>query len=365
MAQKFSDAARAPALALAIVASDTALEVTEGGALFPVANTGTGAVVGTTDWFKAVLQDQDGFEIVYVRTHNSGSNTFTNVLRAQEGTTARDFGTNTVFGLRHTAVDADAAANRRVIRTPSPVGAAKLPTGTTAERDASLGIGSMRYNSEVQAVEVYNGTDWEAIGSSDMLLGTVEFIATAGQTSFATSYTPGRISVYKNGAMLSGNDYTATNGSTVVIAKASVKDDLVVVMKFSAAALADAVAKTGDTMSGPLAVPAGATGNQVPRASEVEPRSNGGARTAAFTAVDGGRYGCNTTAGSFTVTLPASPQGKSVTVFDYAGTFDTNNLVVDGGGTPILGLNETYILDMKNRGREFYCVDATKGWLVR
>ena len=64
MAQLFADAARAY-LSAGIAAGDTTIGISSGGALFPVAN--------GTDWFKAVLQDASGIEIVYVTAHTSAS----------------------------------------------------------------------------------------------------------------------------------------------------------------------------------------------------------------------------------------------------------------------------------------------------
>lgn len=102
--QKFSDAARGY-LSAGISDSDTTITISDGGAAYPVANTGSADISGAADWFKAVLQDTSGIEIVYVRTHTSGSNSFANVLRGREGTTARSFAAGSVFGVRVTASD--------------------------------------------------------------------------------------------------------------------------------------------------------------------------------------------------------------------------------------------------------------------
>ena len=59
------------------------------------------------------------------------------------------------------------------------------------------------------------------------------FTATAGQTSFATSgYTPGYLDVYLNGVRLDESDYTATNGSDVVLDTGAAVDDVVSVVAF-------------------------------------------------------------------------------------------------------------------------------------
>lgn len=111
MAQKFANAARAELLST-INGSDTSLEIVAGGDLFPVADTGASSIDDTADWFKLVLQDNDGIEIVFVRTHTSGSAVFSDILRGQEGTTAREFLSGTIVGLRPTAGDAAAAATQ-------------------------------------------------------------------------------------------------------------------------------------------------------------------------------------------------------------------------------------------------------------
>jgi len=62
-----------------------------------------------------------------------------------------------------------------------------------------------------------------------------EFTATAGQTSFATSgYTPNYLDVYLNGVHLDTSDYTATNGSDVVLASGAALNDELVVVAWSA-----------------------------------------------------------------------------------------------------------------------------------
>lgn len=99
MAQKFANAARAY-LAASVTDTDTAITTTGGGSLFPVA--------GGADWFKAVLQDETGIEIVKCTAHTSGATGYT-IVRGQDGTTARAFAAGSVFGLRITAADIEAA----------------------------------------------------------------------------------------------------------------------------------------------------------------------------------------------------------------------------------------------------------------
>jgi hypothetical protein len=60
--------------------------------------------------------------------------------------------------------------------------------------------------------------------------------ATAGQTSFTTSYIPGQIDVYYNGSKLTEAEYTATDGTTIILAQAAVLGDIVEVVTYLAGA---------------------------------------------------------------------------------------------------------------------------------
>ena len=106
MAQQFTNNARST-ITSTISASDTTLTVQSAAAdLFPVADVGTGSIPSANSWFKATLQDVSGnVEIIYVRTRNAGSAVFSNIIRAREGTTAREFIAGTIVGLRVTAAD--------------------------------------------------------------------------------------------------------------------------------------------------------------------------------------------------------------------------------------------------------------------
>ena len=91
------------------------------------------------------------------------------------------------------------------------------------------------------------------------------------------------------------------------------------------------------------------------------------AKTASFTAVSGNGYFVNTTSAAITLTLPASPSAGDIVAFkDYAFTFATNNLTVDGNGSPIGGVDGTDGPTYNTNGtsKTFVYVDGTKGWLV-
>ena len=69
-----------------------------------------------------------------------------------------------------------------------------------------------------------------------------EFTATAGQTTFTPpSYTVGFINVYRNGVRLGASDFTASNGTTVVLAAGANSGDLVTTESFYISSVLNAI----------------------------------------------------------------------------------------------------------------------------
>jgi len=69
-----------------------------------------------------------------------------------------------------------------------------------------------------------------------------EFTATAGQTTFSVpSYTVGFIDVYRNGALLGSADFTATNGTTVVLTNPASSGDLIETVSFYVSSVLNAI----------------------------------------------------------------------------------------------------------------------------
>ena len=77
-----------------------------------------------------------------------------------------------------------------------------------------------------------------------------EFTATAGQTTFSVpSYTVGFIDVYRNGALLGSADFTATNGTTVVLAAGASAGDLVETVSFYVSSVLNAIPATNGAVT--------------------------------------------------------------------------------------------------------------------
>jgi hypothetical protein len=89
-------------------------------------------------------------------------------------------------------------------------------------------------------------------------------------------------------------------------------------------------------------------------------------KTSGFTAVAGEGYFCNTTSAAFTVTLPSSAtQGDEVSIIDYAGTFDTNNLTIGRNSHNIQGSAADLTVSTERAGFTLVYVDSTQGWLLK
>ena len=89
-------------------------------------------------------------------------------------------------------------------------------------------------------------------------------------------------------------------------------------------------------------------------------------KTSGFTAVAGEGYFVNTTSGAITVTLPSSAtQGDEVSIIDYAGTADTNNITIGRNSHKIQGSAADLTVSTERAGFTLVYVDSTQGWLLK
>ena len=184
--------------------------------------------------------------------------------------------------------------------------------------------------------------------------GYFTFIPDATNTSEVFSGTQGDIQATNFRGALIGNADTVTNGAlttgTLAQFAATTSSQLAGVIsdETGTGALVFAVspALTG-TPTAPTAS-AGTNTTQIASTAFVQAAVAGTyiTKTANYTAAAGDRILTDTSAGSFTITLPATPTtGQTVIVYDITD-WETNNLTVARNGSTIEGVADDFVLDL-------------------
>tara|TARA_R110000737_G_scaffold258460_1_gene267059 strand:- start:2216 stop:4417 length:2202 start_codon:yes stop_codon:yes gene_type:complete len=108
----------------------------------------------------------------------------------------------------------------------------------------SLDAGDLWFDTTTSTMKVYSGSGFVNAGSSvNGIDNSVEYTATAGQTTFAATYDTGYLVVYLNGLRLDAADYTATDGANVVLDTGATVGDSVYIQAFGTFELADVYTK--------------------------------------------------------------------------------------------------------------------------
>lgn len=177
-------------------------------------------------------------------------------------------GTN-VIGISGTTVSLDNAATAAASGTSSTFsahgvfGAFNTSTdGPSTDNDGdSLLTGSLYYNTTDNEMRVYDGANWiaaSAAGSASMNIFEYTVSGSAATTfsgaddnNATLSYTQGNIQVVKDGVVLHADDFTATNGTSVVLGSSAAVGSEIVIYAFKSFTVADTVSKSsGGTFTG-------------------------------------------------------------------------------------------------------------------
>jgi hypothetical protein len=106
----------------------------------------------------------------------------------------------------------------------------------------------IRYNTTDTVFEGYDGSAWGSIGAQYVYTRT-NATATAAQTTFSATYTVGYVDVYLNGVkLINTTDFTATNGTSVVLTSGAAAGDLVEIIAFETFSVANALV-SGNNLS--------------------------------------------------------------------------------------------------------------------
>lgn len=129
----------------------------------------------------------------------------------------------------------------------------KASDPSTRNDTTALQDGDLYFNTTIDQMKVYNGSLWQSVGSTvNGTTGRFRYIATSGQTTFSgadsnansLAYDAGYIDVYLNGVRLDSSDYTASNGTSIVLGSAAALDDELNIVAYGTFALADHYTKT-------------------------------------------------------------------------------------------------------------------------
>jgi len=185
---------------------------------------------------------------------------------------------------------------------------------------------------------------------------TVQFKTASGTGPTFTATDKGYKIVYTDGTDIVEVPTAPADGS---ITTAKLSDNAVTTVKISNANVTNAkLANSSITLNGVTAT----LGSSVTIAAGTDWQA---VKTTGFTAVAGEGYFINTTSGAITMTLPATPTlGDEVSVIDYAGTFDTNNLTVGRNGENIQGSAADLTVATERAGFSLVYTDGTQGWLL-
>ena len=291
----------------------------------------------------------------------------------------------------------------------------------------SLDSGDLWFDSTNDILKVYGGSGWQNAGSS--INGTSQrfkFIATNNQTTFSgndsggvsLNYDVGYIDVYLNGVHLDPTDYTASDGSSIVLGSGANTGDILYVVGFGTFSVANMNASNLTSGTVPIArlgtsgtkdsttflrgdntfavvdttnasnlstgtlpnarlssVPNSALANNsitingssvaLGGSVTVEQDFSWETKTSDFNVSARRGYFVDTSSGVVTATLPASPSaGDDVRFIDVSATFDTNNLTIARNGKKIQGATSDLTVATERAGLGLVFSGDTNGWLL-
>jgi hypothetical protein len=170
---------------------------------------------------------------------------------------------------------------------------------TWTSTNPTLAAGELGFETDTGKFKIGTGSSvWTALsyagGGSQATFNTFQYTATAAQTTFSgvdangntLAYTVGAIQVYLNGALLQNTaDYTASNGTSVVLAAGALVGDSLTLIAFGTFTVANTIPASAFTAKGQILV---ATGSGAYTAQNVG--TNGQVLTADSAEADGVKW---------------------------------------------------------------------------
>jgi hypothetical protein len=135
----------------------------------------------------------------------------------------------------------------------------------TLDNDGNaLVAGALYFSTTQNVMKVYDGASWitaTSAGATSLL--RFRYVATSGQTTFSgadaaaatLTYTVNNIAVHRNGVTLDTSEYTASNGTSIVLTVAAGTGDIIDIIAFKSFTVADALsAVSGGTVNGAVTI---------------------------------------------------------------------------------------------------------------
>ena len=280
-----------------------------------------------------------GSNVITVKANNADQVTFTDGAIVPSSDNDIDLGTSSVEfkdAFFDGTVTADAFAGPLTGDVTGNV-SGTAATVTTAAQSNITSLGTLT-TLTVDNV-IINGTTIGHTSDTDLLTLTDGVLTVAGEVS-ATTLDIGGTNIGSTAAELNLLDGAAKSTSSITLADS---DALIVID--------------------------GTTTKQIP-VSDIKTYNPGGTAwqavvTGNTTMVSGRGYFVNTTSAAITMTLPASPSlGDSVTVIDYAGTADSNNITIGRNSQKIHSASEDMTVATERAAFTLVFTDSTQGWLL-
>jgi hypothetical protein len=284
----------------------TGIVVPAGSSMF-VYNNGTNVV----EALKAIPVGAGGTGLSTLTANNvvlgNGTSAVQFVAPGTAGNVLTSNGTTWVSSVSTGGVTSFSAGTTGFTPNTATTGAVTL-AGTLVAANGGTGLTSVGTAGNVLTS---NGTAWVSspATSATSTYTRTSFTATASQTTFTVSYTVGYIEVFLNGVLLNGTDYTASNGTSVVLATGATAGDIVETIAYSISSIG--TASTATNLAGGIA-------SQIPYQT--------GANTTAFIA-NGTSGQVLTSNGTSAPSWQAAASGAQafVTMFTGGNTVPTQN----------------------------------------
>lgn len=262
---------------------------------------------------------------------------------------------------------------------------------SSTQPSTSLDNGDLWFDVSAGKLKIWDGSSFALAGSS--VNGTSDrfiYTATAGQTTFSGADDNGDTltydvaggtvfaDIYLNGVKLAPADFTATNGTSIVLASGATVNDILQVVSYGTFTLSSQSASniTSGTLDNARlsSIPNSALANSSITLNGSAVSLGGSAtigtvwesKSASFSAEAGKAYFVNSSSGAVTATLPTSATiGDEIRFLDVASTFDTNNLVVARNGHKIQGATSDLTVATERAGFALVYYDTNEGWLLK